>query len=693
MEKKEYISLLKNLSIGIISLLFIIFPLFFLTNTSDVFTLPKQILVIVFTLVLLIVISLKMVTEGKITIRSTPFNLPIVLLGVVVLASTILSNGFYDSILQTVPLIAILFLYFAVVNSVDDAPSFNLISYSLILGSVLSALVTIFHFLKIYIFPFPETHTQYFNTLGSTIQQGVYLLPILMISIFFLTNFIKNKIANYELAIFSVSSLLLTLALIVVVYEVVVQKVVVLPFMYGLQIAFASISQDSQKPLLSLLFGSGYGTFVTDFTRFRLPSFNLEKDIWNLVFFNSSTFFFELIATTGLFGIIAYFFLIYKVFKTRLKRINILHLSIIGLLTVSFLIPFSFTSFFMLFMIMALYSSYLYLQKSDYVYDIIISLVAFKQGLINVESAEDHRRHKETRFLPGLIFVLIVLVSGFVGYYTIRFLLSDMTFRQSFVYLSQNNGQKAYELQRQAIDQYSGRSDYYRVFSQLNFALANSLATSIANKQSPNTSQQTVVTLLQQSINSARQAVIISPLMATNWENLSQIYRNLINVGQNADQFSVATLTQAIALDPSNPQLYVELGGIYYQFKQYDNAQNQFQLAINIKRDYANGYYNLGHTLEAKGDLANALAAYQIVKTLTVNDQANNKKITEEIDALAPKVEALGKRAEPNSNLSQQNLTPSTEQQQLNISSPSTNIPVTPTVKIPPPPTASEAAR
>ena len=99
---------------------------------------------------------------------------------------------------------------------------------------------------------------------------------------------------------------------------------------------------------------------------------------------------------------------------------------------------------------------------------------------------------------------------------------------------------------------------------------------------------------------------------------------------------------------------------------------------------------NLG---EYPTDLTNALSAYQIVKTLTANDDANNKKITAEIEALTPKVQGQGSVSGTNQNLSQQNIVPSTEQQQLNISSPSGNIPVTSPVKIPPPPTASEGAR
>jgi tetratricopeptide (TPR) repeat protein len=126
-----------------------------------------------------------------------------------------------------------------------------------------------------------------------------------------------------------------------------------------------------------------------------------------------------------------------------------------------------------------------------------------------------------------------------------------------------------------------------------------------------------------------------------NWDNLSSIYRSLIGFGQNADQFAILANQQAIALDPSNPQEYINLGGIYYQLGQWDDAIRQFQLAANLKRDYANAYYNLGHALESKGGTVNlqgALQAYKIVEQLVSSDAQNVKRIKAEIEAVTKKI-------------------------------------------------------
>src|SRR5690606_15442978 len=123
------------------------------------------------------------------------------------------------------------------------------------------------------------------------------------------------------------------------------------------------------------------------------------------------------------------------------------------------------------------------------------------------------------------------------------------------------------------------KSDYYRVFSQVNLALANSVVNNIPQGSSPSAqTQQTVIGLMQQSINAARAAASLAPLSYTNWQNMSGVYRSLIGVGQNAEQFAVASINQAIALNPADPRLYIERGGIFYQLGNYDLAINDFKL-------------------------------------------------------------------------------------------------------------------
>jgi len=239
-----------------------------------------------------------------------------------------------------------------------------------------------------------------------------------------------------------------------------------------------------------------------------------------------------------------------------------------------------------------------------------------------------------------------------------------------------------------AISIFKYRDGFYRVFSQTNFALANTLASQQPKGSSPNqTTQQNITTLIQQSIDAARAAVTVAPQTYLNWQNLSSIYRRLIGFGQNAENFAIATAQQSINLDPNNPQEYIFLGGIYYQLGRWDNAQSQFQIAIALKPDYANAHYNLGHALEQKGDLQNALGQYQAVRSLVSNDKNSLEQVDKEIATLQGKAQTQAQaqaEANPTNNANQT----------LKVNKPEAQLPAqNPPVKIPAPPIATPSSK
>lgn len=703
----EVISYLRNISILLIAVLFLLFPVFFLTGTNDIFIFPKQLLLTLSASFLLILFFLRTIFEGKIRIRFTPLNLPIALFAIILLVSSLLSQNVYDSLMQSVPLVAVLILFFVLINNIEDRLALVFATLSLVFGGIFLSVVTIFSFFNVYILPFAQTQSRFFSPFGSPLQQLVYLAALLLISVLNLIPLAKARKISYESIIFAVSALLSGFALTINLYQIFFssQKIITLPFLYGFQIALSTISQDAGRVFTSFLFGSGYGTFGADFTRFKSLGFNQAGDFWSLVFNFSSNYFLEVLTTVGFLGVFAFLFLIFKTLQMKSSKVNPLYIAALFLFVFSFFVPYSFPLLFLLFMILGLYAADLYVQNSSFVYNVVVSMVALREGLIGFETESKKNRAalqdessraqaSNSRLFPIAFFLVALVVCGFVFYYSLLSLISDIKIRESLVQAGSNNAQKAYNLQAEAIRRFPYKSDYYRLFSQLNIALANSVAANIPKDSSPSAdTQNTILTLVQQSIGNARSAVTVSPVVATNWQNLSQIYRGLINVGQNSDQFAIASIQRAIALDPYNPFYYIELGGIYYQLGQYDAAQQQFQVAVSLKADLPNAYYNLGHALEAKGDLQNAINQYEIVKNLTGDNKENLDKISKEIDDLKNKLGAKKDQEEKPKTAVQETKTPASSQP-LKVSTPETKLPAQrPPVNIPPPPTATASAK
>lgn len=694
MEKKKIISYLDIASLTVISAICFLLPGIFFTSSTDFFIIPKQILVVGGTLLLLLIWGTKSIVEKKVVLSANPLNLPVFAFGIVLLLSSILSRNKFDSLFATIPMLLAITLFFVITNLIKEKKSLNIVIASLLVGASVASLISTLYYFKVYLLPFTAIRSQYFNTFGSSIQQIAYTLPLLVLvasSVLRKLHFPKFKIdkeaikKDYFFVLEAFSTIILSTGLITILAQIITlpQKPIVLPYAYGLQTAFASISQDASRFLLSLFFGSGYGTFLSDFTRFRLPTFNLEQNIWNLSFSYSSSYFLELIATTGLVGGITFISILVMSIKNKAGSKNPIFVAVFLLFVLSFLLPFSFTVASLLLIVIALYVSSLFVEKDKRVYD--ISIVALKIGLFPFETTpENGKKSEENVILPVVLMAIILGLCVFVSYYTFKFVVSDVKFANSLQAANANNAQLTYTLQTQAIQEFPYRSDYHRIFSQINLAIANSL---VSNNSNPNQQvQQNIVQLLQQSIGSARNAVTLSPITSANWQNLGGIYRNLINVGQNAEQFAIASINQAIALDPYNPQLYIQLGGIYYQLGQFEAAQTQFQTAVNLKKDFANAYYNLGHALESKGSLEEALSMYQIVKQLVKDNADNLRTIDAEIKTLEEKA---GQNAKPAAVVEN----PTKNQPDLNVNTPETTIPPQkPPIKISPPPTTDSEA-
>lgn len=697
--RNEFSKYLENITLLLTGVLLLAFPLVFNSLTTDPYALPKQVFLIAVASIGILLIGIRMISDGSLRLRRTPFDLPVAIFGIVAVISAAISVNRMEAIIAVIPLIFAIIMYFVIVNTVRSESAVLYLLVSLVIGGSAVAVLSVLSLLNIYVLPFEFTQNQLFTPLGTLLDEAIYLAFVLPMAASIVWPVIRSKKAKEmggkEIG-FAIATIIITIGLGVTMYKMVaIQRPIILPFETGFQTAMASVSQDSGRVAQSFLLGSGFGTYSTVFTRFKQAAFNLNPTLWSYTFFRSSSFVLELLATMGVLGLASYLFLTFKVIKhsheARHAGRNFIYFGIVLATIAAFVLPFSFTIFATFFIILALFASVQGLFNKDLYYDVKMELVAFKEKLISIVPDGNHRRNSEkSRILPAIItgaiviFLLVVVlgVASRIGIPGVaQYVMSDVTFQKSLVAAGQNNGGATYDLQNQAITEFPYRDAYYRIFSQTNLALANSLAAQQPQGASPSAQvQQTIFTLIQQAINSARTSTAISPLTSLNWQNLSNIYRSLIGFGQNAENFAILANQQANLLDPNNPQGYINLGGIYYQMEQWDPAQREFLIAIQLKPDLANAYYNLGHALENKGDLQNALAQYQTVRALVQADSESVKVINEEITALEAKI---GEQA----NSAQTNQPAGTgDQAPLEINSPEAQLPSqNPPVEIPAP--------
>ncbi len=372
-------------------------------------------------------------------------------------------------------------------------------------------------------------------------------------------------------------------------------KTSLLPFPVGWGILL-----ESWKQPIHTIMGVGVDQFTMAYTLGKQLSINTTT-IWNSGFNTNASFLLHIATVNGFLGICSLFLFVLVLVRS--------HISIIGLrialfLTILFL--FFFPPSFPLVILLSLFCILISSKDSTHVYHLTSLGVVF----------------------GSIVCMGVIFVSSYLWY---RYTKGEQLFFQGVVAKNQeNNGTKAYNLMILAMRQNPFISRYHATFSQLNLMLGNAVITSAKEED-----KTLVTTLLSQAIREGKTATTLAPNNVYMWSNLASIYQNLIGVATDAPSWTIAAYQQAITLDPVNPVLRLDLGGVYVGMKDYNSALQQFTTAVTLKPNYANGFYNVANVLKLKGNTKEAKAALQHVLDLVPSTSTEYQKIMEEIKALS----------------------------------------------------------
>jgi len=245
---------------------------------------------------------------------------------------------------------------------------------------------------------------------------------------------------------------------------------------------------------------------------------------------------------------------------------------------------------------------------------------------------------------PVILAVLVVGGAIFGGYWGVRILMGEIYLRNSLVAAAKNDGNGTYNWQIRAIGINPNNAEYRQIYSQTNMALAGTI---LAKTDLTETDKEQASTLIQQAVREAKAAVALDGGNAIYWNNLATIYRQLVGTIEGAADWSFQAYSQAIALDPNNPNLKLDFGGLLYAAGMYEDASRIFEQVVTLKPDLANGWYNLAYSEKKLNKLALAINHLnQAVSLVPVNsgdyDKASKELADwkEEYDALVRQQQA-----------------------------------------------------
>lgn len=677
-------------------LLVFLLPLFFLPFTSDPFEFNKVIVLGILSLIACFLYLLKIIIRKEAQITKTFLDWPVLAWLIIYLLATIFSfsrynslvgiNGYYSDSLITI--FFFILLFYLVVNNIKGAKEIFKIFAVLFMASVILIIYNFLQISKIYILPFDLTKTAAFNLMANSTNTLSIFLSIVCLFIFgfillskvrwykiilivaFIINFIfliviDRDIGWYVLMV-GLFSFLILVALrsreinpyVIILPSVLLALSVLFLFINTASLFNVNLSNDAllqQKTSWQISqgvinhrpwLGTGPQTFNYSFENYRPADFN-NSDIWNLRFIKSGNTFFQIFSNVGFLGLLAFlaisfwylFNIIMVVVKARQVDQNWFLTSLIvsgwvALLVISFFYPLNFILFFLWWLFLAL------------------SIVAMPSGKVKVNT---YNFGQPPLFTVVISFIFILIIAGTILfiYFAGRVWLADVNYVKALKARDKTeNIAKVKGYLEKAIKFNSYASDYH-------FVLAQALATEAqleATKEKPDINA--VQNLSQKSIDESKVGVERDSKNPIVYENQASIFSSLRNLLGNADQRAAEAYEKAVALEPNNSIVYLNLGRSYLLYAQslltkpnasqenkteadsnLDFAITNFKKADSLKKDLPDARYNWALALELKGNLDEA---FSLMEKL-VSDYPSNVDV----------IYALGQMYERNNKLDQ----------------------------------------
>ena len=655
-----------------IYILVFLLPIFFLPWTSDVLDFNKQILLISLVFLSFFTWIIKSLVSGIFSVNLSKIHIAVLILFLAYLLSTIFSLDKYGSFWgwprvtseSLLTIIGLALFYFLISNIFSKKEIFKSVII-LVLSSLVVILVGVFHMLGLFILPFSFTKIASFNTIGLVSGLGLFmavLLPVLIVleictkkwfKIIFVLGIILSVIAliliNYSLVWWMVLiSSILTILLGMFKKELFDLRWLGLPIFFLVVALFFLILKPQfsvvPRPIevflnqpttfdivlqtlkqKAMFFGSGPGTFIYDFLKYKKVDFNMGP-LWDMQFGGGGSKILTILATTGILGFISFlvlmalavFYGLKFVFKQiRETKSNNYFL----ILALGILIGFA-TQTIGYF----LYNSNLSL---DFVY---FFLIACFIGLV-FEKRKDYSLGPSSFLTVGVTFIFILfsifglwlLILGGQRY------AAEISYTKGITVFASGSKEEAIRNLEKAIN-LNPKLDLY--FMQLSQAYILKLGDEISRQDlSQDVKNKNIEILINNSINAAKIATDINPNNAANWSARGLVYQNLIGLLNGADDWAIKTYDEAIKLEPNNPYYPTQEGIVYIAKAQtlinekmgdrnkiLANAKDQLDKAILLKSDYTPALFQIARIYQIQGKTDEALAALENTQTYVPND-------------------------------------------------------------------------
>jgi putative inorganic carbon (HCO3(-)) transporter len=647
-------------------------PIFFLPWTSDVLDFNKQALLAVLVFVAFFAWMLKSLVMGEIKLSISKVHVAVAVLFVAYLVSAILSINKYDSFWGSAQvmsqslfsLICFIILYLLVSNNFSEkevSKSFALLSVS----AGIASLYGILQFFGVDALWFDFAKNNSFNTIGSSGSLGFFaaiMLPLFMIlamvskswqKILHIINiilvFTLLIILNYGFLWWVVlASMVLIIFFGIIKSNIFDGRWMFLPmFFLIISLFFIIFSPQlrflpakpleislSQKATFDInlktaknspLFGTGPGTFMYDFAKYKDKNFN-QSTLWNVNFTGGASKFLTDLATIGILGFLALLavvllpvFYVIKSFVVKDPSDNVTKVPL---------------AFGILIILLAEVIGY-FLYSTNMTLEFVLFFTIASIVVLTKDHSKTYQLKSSSLVTLTITFIftlILIFGLGFLMLEAQRY-VAEVSYYKGLRSFNEGKIQNGINYLKVAASN-NTQSDVY--FGQLAISSMVNLQNELSNPSKDASSaeyKKMVQQLASDAVNAANVAISLNPNSTDNWSIKGSICQNLVGLIPDAATCALGAYDKAMALNPTSPYFLLQEGNTYLAqvaTLTQDQAQNkgdllskakdQYNAAISLKKDYAAAYIQLALVARGQQDSSGEADALQNAIKASPND-------------------------------------------------------------------------
>ncbi|MFH1253634.1 MAG: tetratricopeptide repeat protein [Candidatus Uhrbacteria bacterium] len=657
-------------------------PLFFLPWTLEPLEINKQTLLTLLIIIACLSSAITIFIKGEILVKKSLIKILLILFLTFTAVSATLSQSHFLSWVGTsqqeytsfFSLLVLAILFSSISGAAKKSEVFSKIILSLISGAVVAGIFGLLSIFKIYL-PFSFAQSQTFNTVGTLNSLGVFLsVATIAANGFFLIGLKKNQLIKILTILLSVVTfiflglinywlvwLVLIVGLAILLFLIFLKaydlhhhkqyflpmflvagavlflffpnlKILPLPIEVGPSFNTSLTVAKQTLTGSALWFGSGPGTYLFDYAKFRPVEVN-QTNFWNTRFDRGFSEILTMLPTKGLLSSLALFLFSLVIGVAAIKKFRkrgeepwstfIIFPAWLALIFAFFIYPSNFTLTFLFFLL----SSLLYSQTNEKT-----------QTLSLIKSPR-------LKILTSIGFTILAVVFVTVSWLAVERFSAEYAYAQA-IKLDRAGGdlKEVAKLIDRAATTNRFNDAYYRNLAEVLFLETKAEITNLSAKQPTGEENQYLQALISASVNTAKKATDLEPRNVTNWLELGSIYRTLASLAPGAENFALEAGQKAIALEPQNPNNYLELGKTYLalaialepmtvsedptkkqtaeQKKQeyFTAAEATINKALSLKADYAPAHYQLALVFERWGKLDEAIGKMESINKYNPQD-------------------------------------------------------------------------